>query len=71
MAAAAAPLTADWRDIPGLVRHTFTHFHLELSVLIGKVDLGEPGIWALPDQLSDYALPTVMKKVVRLALTKG
>ena len=28
-----APVAADWRKLPGLVEHTFTHFHLELSRL--------------------------------------
>ena len=27
-----APLKADWRKVPGLVEHSFTHFHLELAV---------------------------------------
>ena len=27
---AAAPLSADWQDVPGEVRHTFTHFHLRV-----------------------------------------
>ena len=33
-----APLSAKWRLVPGNVRHTFTHFHLELSVLTGRVE---------------------------------
>ena len=70
-AAAAAPVQADWRGVPGIVHHTFTHFHLELAVLVGQVGARGSGVWALPDRLSDYALPTVMKKVVRHALTKG
>jgi A/G-specific adenine glycosylase len=32
----AAPLPADWRILDGRVRHTFTHFHLELEVLAGR-----------------------------------
>ena len=32
-----APLKADWREVPGLVEHTFTHFHLELSVYRAEV----------------------------------
>ena len=33
----AAPLAADWRALPGTVRHTFTHFHLELTVLAARI----------------------------------
>ena len=58
--------------LPGLVRHTFTHFHLELSVVKGAVamdaDGGDDGRWVLPDAFGDLALPTVMKKIVRHAL---
>ena len=33
-----APLKADWRKLPGLVEHTFTHFHLELTVYRAEVE---------------------------------
>ena len=66
-----APLIdANWQAVPGEVRHTFTHFSLKLRLLVarveGKPDLG--GVWCPPERFSDYALPTVMKKVVRLGL---
>jgi len=53
------------------VRHTFTHFHLELAVHTAWVAPGAcPGaIWCPPDRLGDYALPSVMKKVAAHALT--
>lgn len=65
-AKAAAPVPAKWRALPGVVRHGFTHFHLELAVLAGEVRSGfsKGGIWVDIDQLSTQALPTVMKKVV-------
>jgi A/G-specific adenine glycosylase len=70
-ARAAAPLGARWRALPGQVRHTFTHFHLELTVLAARVGAeraaGLPGIWAGLDRLGELALPTVMKKVIRHA----
>jgi A/G-specific adenine glycosylase len=70
---AGVPVGADWRPVTGMVRHTFTHFHLELRVLAatidGKPDLG--GVWCPPDGFDDYALPTVMKKVVRLGVQKS
>jgi A/G-specific adenine glycosylase len=62
-AAPFAPVPARWRALPGLVRHTFTHFHLELAVLIGRAN-GADGIWAPIDQLDRFALPTVMRKVI-------
>jgi A/G-specific adenine glycosylase len=55
------------------VRHTFTHFHLELEVLAAQAGEGwaaAEGVWAPIDRLGDYALPTVMRRVVRHALSK-
>ena len=65
-----APVQADWREVTGMVRHTFTHFHLELTVLAARVDdpSGIDGVWCAPGQFSAYALPTVMKKVVRVGV---
>ncbi|PPR10559.1 MAG: Adenine DNA glycosylase [Alphaproteobacteria bacterium MarineAlpha11_Bin1] len=64
------PVDADWQPMDGLVRHTFTHFHLELcvhaAVVRGKPDLG--GVWCPPNRFGDYALPTVMKKIVRIGM---
>ncbi|HYD67749.1 A/G-specific adenine glycosylase [Azospirillum sp.] len=67
----AAPLAASWRTLPGSVRHTFSHFHLELGVVAARA--GEDwaradGIWVPLDQLGGQALPSVMRKVVRHAL---
>lgn len=66
-----APLAVlDWRKLPGMVTHTFTHFYLELTVLAGRVGRGAaPGaLWCPPDCLGDHALPTVMKKIAAHAL---
>ena len=72
-ATASAPAAAEWRRLPGLVRHTFTHFHLELEVVVGHP--GAPhlakGMWCPLDGLAGQALPSVMRKVVRHALTKA
>jgi A/G-specific adenine glycosylase len=68
-----APLKANWRELPGLVEHTFTHFHLELRVL--RADAGakppllpsaspERCIWLRPRDFHAAALPSVMKKVL-------
>ena len=66
-----APLLADWKPLDGIVHHSFTHFHLELAVMYAGIDVKydgydkENGFWVSCDQLSDYALPVVMQKVVR------
>jgi A/G-specific adenine glycosylase len=54
--------------VNGLVRHTFSHFYLELQVLGARIGATEgiDGIWCPPNTFGDYALPTVMKKVVRI-----
>ncbi|MGE4217947.1 MAG: A/G-specific adenine glycosylase [Alphaproteobacteria bacterium] len=64
---AAAPLRArHWHSLPGVVRHGFTHFDLELTVMAGRSDAAAPlgCLWCLPDRFGGQALPTVMKKVV-------
>ena len=71
-AATAAPCAAEWRSLPGKVRHTFTHFHLELEVWAASLP-GSPVIegafWCSLDDLGGQALPTLMRKVAKLALT--
>ena len=64
------PVPSDTVLLPGIVRHTFTHFHLELTVIAGfsEIGLNDTGLWQPLDKLTDYALPTVMKKVARHAL---
>ena len=63
-----APLEAGWRRLPGLVRHTFTHFPLELTVLVATVAAGTPapaGMRLAPRRaLAEAALPGVMRKVL-------
>jgi A/G-specific adenine glycosylase len=66
-----APLEiAASETLPGMVRHSFTHFHLELAVAAARSNAPAPPecVWCPPDAFGDYALPTVMKKVVRHAL---
>lgn len=57
--------------LPGMVRHTFTHFHLELLVhhcRAPDVEAPDAARWVMPDGFGDLALPTVMKKIVRHAM---
>jgi A/G-specific adenine glycosylase len=68
------PLAVGWSPLAGVVRHTFTHFHLELAILMGRVrDGAEPtdGTWCVPRDLPLLALPTLMKKVARVAMSAG
>ncbi len=63
------PLAADWRPVEGIVRHTFTHFYLDLDVMTARIDGGDgAGLWWPVRRLDEQALPTVMKKVARLVL---
>ena len=63
----APPFAADWQASGTEVRHTFTHFHLTLDVLVAEARAD-----AVPDTgefraLDPEVLPTVMKKVWRAA----
>lgn len=60
-----APASCKWLTLPGMVRHVFTHFKLELTVYagFGNANDGAEDIWADPAQLQNYALPAVMQKV--------
>ncbi|PTX02907.1 A/G-specific adenine glycosylase [Pararhodobacter aggregans] len=58
------PLTAEWTELPGVVKHTFTHFHLELTVLMAHVPLGaNPQRGDFRPGFDPGDLPTVMRKV--------
>jgi len=66
-----APSNAKYRKLPGLVRHGFTHFELELEVyradgVAARID--GAGEWAPIVELERFALPTVMRKVIEHAL---
>jgi A/G-specific adenine glycosylase len=69
---AHAPLKAKFRKLPGLVRHGFTHFELELQVYraegIARAKTNGAGEWAPLADLMRYALPSVMRKVVAHAI---
>ena len=63
------PLQGVWESA-GLVRHTFTHFALELSVQIQRdaPAVGGSGEWWPLDRLDEAGLPTLFAKAARLAL---
>jgi len=64
------PLAGDWESA-GMVRHTFTHFALELSVQVQR-DAAQPngeGEWWSLDMLDEAGLPTLFAKAARLAVS--
>jgi A/G-specific adenine glycosylase len=60
--------SATWRRIPGAVRHTFTHFPLELTVYAVRVPVNTPAPagmrWIALADIGGEALPSLMRKVV-------
>ena len=66
----APPIAADWQDPGAEVRHTFTHFHLRLSLRTAMVSMEtEPdtGNFVPRSQFRPSDLPTVMRKAYELA----
>jgi A/G-specific adenine glycosylase len=73
-ARAHAPVAASWAELPGVVRHTFTHFHFTITVWAAEVpaDTAAPeGDWWPFDRLPDAGLPTVMRKIADHAVQKA
>jgi A/G-specific adenine glycosylase len=66
------PVARDWVRVSPGVRHTFTHFHLELAVWRGRASgaTAPPAgcWWAEAATIADEALPSVMRKVIEAAL---
>lgn len=56
-----------WHTVNGTVHHTFSHFHLELTILTVTVKQDEcrNGFWTAPEHFKTQALPSVMRKVIR------
>ena len=63
----SAPFNLKWQPLSGTIRHNFTHFHLELTVLSGHAFSKQEGldVWIRPENFTDYALPTLMKKIAK------
>jgi A/G-specific adenine glycosylase len=72
---AALPLLRGPWDSAGSVRHSFTHFDLELQLMLysgadwDSLGANEGEWWAL-DRLDDAGLPTLFAKAARLALAR-
>jgi A/G-specific adenine glycosylase len=61
------PLQADWQALDAEVRHTFTHFHLRLSLRVAHLTTDAQGNFVPRDRFTPRALPTVMRKAHDLA----
>jgi len=63
-----APVKTKWKKRLGAVEHTFTHFHLILTIYVADVSANAAakaeGIWIAQTDLADEALPSLMRKVV-------
>ena len=61
-----------WRRVPGIVRHVFTHFPLELSVwratLAAKTPAPKGMRWIALSAIGGEAFPSLMRKVVAFAI---
>ncbi|MDO9710068.1 A/G-specific adenine glycosylase [Paracraurococcus lichenis] len=57
-----------WRRVPGVARHGFTHFELEMGLLAAEVPALSPaeGMEARPLAEAPAALPTVMRRLLQL-----
>ena len=69
-AEAHAPVPGlDWAPVPGVARHGFTHFELEMRLFVARVPRldAPPGMEARPLDEASAALPTVMRKLLLLA----
>ena len=72
---AAAPVRAQWRDLKRTVRHTFTHFHLELEIWSAEANMNSGQLpdanlrWIARAELGTEALPSVMRKVCAAVLS--
>jgi A/G-specific adenine glycosylase len=65
----APPMSADWTTLPAEVRHTFTHFHLILTVRTAILPLdsrSETGFFIARQDFRPSDLPTVMRKAFDL-----
>ncbi len=66
----APPLAATWTPAGAEARHTFTHFHLRLTVMLAQVPQDtrpERGAFIHSREFDPGALPTVMRKVWSIA----
>lgn len=63
-----APEQRNWEKCDGQVKHVFTHFELRLDVYRAETSKNEEGIWVNPKDMSSFAVPTLTKKAILLAI---
>ena len=68
------PLAGDWQSV-GSVQHVFTHFALEMSVLVWSGEeccdpTGEHGEWWPVSGIDEAGLPTLFGKAARLVMAQ-
>lgn len=68
----APVIDQQWEPLPQGVRHTFTHFHLEFNLVRAMVEKefesSNERLWVPLSEVKNYALPTLMKKVMKVVL---
>ena len=65
------PIDADWQQSPVKVRHTFTHFHLELSLFHACLPIDakpDCGFFIAAPDFRPTDLPSLMRKTHKVAL---
>lgn len=64
-----SPVKSEFKQTKHSIKHTFTHFSLELFICTATVPDSTKApkdcIWCKETHLDNYALPTVMKKIIR------
>ncbi len=71
VAKAEAPFDLAWFALPGVVRHGFTHFELEFTVLAGHAPKNAKApkdcVWWPRAKIAEAGLPTVFAKIAKHA----
>lgn len=65
----APPLAAEWRLLPGVARHGFTHLELEMRLLSARLAASPPapeGFFWLAEEEARRALPSAMGRLLAL-----
>ena len=65
-----SPIKTKWHNTKIVIRHSLTHFDLVLYIYSGKIKIVNYGLWVNYRELNNYALPTVMKKIVDVFKSK-
>ncbi|MEX0693771.1 MAG: A/G-specific adenine glycosylase [Rhodospirillales bacterium] len=63
------PLDIAWSMLADEAQHVFTHFRLNMRLCLGQSRrrANVDGFWVHPDDFAGHALPTVIRKAMRLA----